>query len=63
MNKKETNDYIKQEWGRSEIDAAFVRAGHKPEDTDCDHSDYVNLKEPRPRHCPKCGTCMWDAGD
>src|SRR5208283_2220140 len=48
---------------RDETDAAFILAGQKPEDRNCDHSAYRALKEPRPRHCPACGTCMWDAGD
>ncbi len=53
----------KAESERREIDAKFVAAGHRPEDTTCDHSAWKALPSPRPRHCPKCSTCMWDAGD
>jgi len=51
---------IEQERKRQEIDDAFIRAGHKPENTNCDHSQYI--REKHGRYCP-CGTCMWDAGD
>jgi hypothetical protein len=45
---------------RKAIDEQFVRAGHKPENTSCDHQQYDPVKHGR--YCP-CGTCMWDAGD
>ena len=48
---------------RDMTDAAFIRAGHKPEDRSCDHAEWKKIKKHPPRHCPTCGTCMWDAGD
>ncbi len=49
-----------EEAARQAIDAQFVRAGHKPENTACDHKQYdPNVHG---RYCP-CGTCMWDLGD
>ena len=44
-------------------DQKFVKLGHLPEDGECSHKAYAELKKPRPRHCPACHTCMWDAGD
>ena len=42
------------------VDEKFVKAGHKPENTSCDHAQY-SFKE-HGRYCP-CGTCMVDFGD
>ena len=57
-----TNDVTETptEKRRRAIDAQFVRAGHAPENTACDHRQYDSCKHGR--YCP-CGTCMWDAGD
>lgn len=49
-----------QEAARKKIDDAFVRAGHKPENTECDHRQYDFEKHGR--YCP-CGTVMVDFGD
>ena len=45
---------------RRRIDDTFVRAGHKPENTGCDHRQY-NF-EKHGCYCP-CGTVMVDFGN
>ena len=50
-------DAIQKELVRREVDARFIRAGHEPEDPNCDHKDWSG------RYCLKCGTCMCDPGD
>ncbi len=47
----------KQAADRRVIDAKFVRAGHRPENTACDHAHYNSRRHGR--YCT-CGTCMWD---
>ncbi len=49
--------------GELTIDEKFIRAGHKPEDTTCDHASHKAMLSPRPKSCMQCGTVMWDAGD
>ena len=41
-------------------DEKFVRAGHPPENTNCDHRNWIFEKDGR--YCP-CGTVMIDFGD
>ena len=50
----------KKEAGRLVVDAKFIKAGHKPENTSCNHKHYN--PQIHGRHCT-CGTCMYDPGD
>lgn len=56
MNSEE----IREPLSREEIDLKFQRAGHKPENRNCDHQQYDFGKHGR--YCP-CGTVMADFGD
>ena len=42
------------------MDAGFIRAGHRPENKNCDHLHWVFDKHGR--YCT-CGTSMFDPGD
>lgn len=50
-----------EELRRLEIDAKFIKAGHLPENTNCDHKHWRSVLLDG-RYC-NCGTCMVDFGD
>lgn len=53
-------DALAKELERLRIDARFQAAGHRPENTDCDHAQWRFSRYGR---CCPCGTCMVDPGD
>lgn len=54
-------DAIQRELERQAIDRKFIRAGHRPENTSCDHKHWLSVYQDG-RYCT-CGTCMVDFGD
>lgn len=54
-------DRVAAEIERDRIDELFIKAGHRPENRNCDHKQWRSVRKDG-RYC-SCGTCMFDPGD